>query len=318
MNPEPEKMPDRIDNPQVFLTGGTGFFGKSILSLFLRGFLPEVSLTILSRNPDRFLEEYPEFRGMDRVEFLAGDVRDFSFPDRRFDSVIHAATPTAVLPQGETRDIILRGNERVLAFAKHCGAQKLLLTSSGAVYGIQPPELERVPENFPCSPVTEYGIAKLEAERMCLESGIPTVIARCFAFTGAYLDRNAHFAIGNFIRDCLAGQDIVIQGDGTPFRSYLHADDLTEWLFTLLFRGNPGQAYNVGSDRAVSIRELAETVRLVLGTENQVRVLKKAEPGVKPSRYVPDISKARKELGLSVKIGLEEAIRQSLRPGEVF
>ena len=310
-------MPTSSDNRQIFLTGGTGFFGKSILSMFLRGFFPKVSLTILSRNSVRFLEDHPEFQRLERVEFLSGDVRDFPFPDRRFDSVIHAATPAVVsLPPGEMRDIILRGNERILAFAEHCGAQKLLLASSGAVYGIQPPELERVPEDFPCSPVTEYGIAKLEAERMCLESEIPTVIARCFAFTGPYLDRNIHFAIGNFIRDCLAREDIVIQGDGAPFRSYLHADDLTEWLFTLLFRGTHGQAYNVGSDRAVSIRELAETVRRVLGTGNQIRVLKRAEPGAKPSRYVPDIFKARKELGLSVKIGLEEAIRQSLRPGE--
>lgn len=304
-------------NGSIFLTGGTGFFGKSILSMLLRGFLPEVSLTILSRNPARFLEDYPEFRALERVEFLSGDVRNFSFPDRLFDCVIHAATPAVVsLSPGEMKDIILRGNERVLAFAKHCGAQKLLLTSSGAAYGVQPPELERIPEDFPGLPVTEYGIAKLEAERMCLESGIPTVIARCFAFTGPYLDRNIHFAIGNFIRDCLAGQDIVIQGDGTPFRSYLHADDLTEWLFALLFRGTPGQAYNVGSDRAVSIRELAETVRRVLGTGNQIRVLKTAEPGARPLRYVPEISKIRKELGVSVKIGLEEAIRQSLRPGE--
>ena len=306
-----------LESADIFLTGGTGFFGKSILSMLQRGFLPDASLTILSREPERFLERHPEFRGMKRVEFLAGDVRDFPFPDRRFDCMIHAATPAVVsLPPGEMKDIVLRGNERVLAFAEHCGARRLLLTSSGAVYGVQPPELEYIPEDFPCSPVTEYGIAKLEAEQKCLASGIPTVIARCFAFTGPYLDRNVHFAIGNFIRDCLSGKDIVIQGDGTPFRSYLHSDDLAEWLFSLLFHGTPGQVYNVGSDQAVSIRELAETVWRVLGAENQIRVLKKVEPDAKPSRYVPDISKIQKELGVSVKIGLEEAIRKSLRLGE--
>lgn len=305
------------EGTHIFLTGGTGFFGKSILSMLQRGFLPDASLTILSREPERFLERYPEFREMERVEFLAGDVRDFPFPNRRFDCMIHAATPAlSTLPPGEIRDIILRGNERVLAFTKHCNAKKLLLTSSGAVYGIQPPEMEYIPEDFPCSPVTEYGIAKREAEQMCLESGIPTVIARCFAFTGPYLDRNVHFAIGNFIRDCLAGKDIVIQGDGTPFRSYLHSDDLTEWLFTILAEGCPGHPYNVGSDQAVSIRELAETVRRVMGAKNQILIQKRPVSGEKPARYVPDISKAQKELGLSVKIGLEKAILKSLRPGE--
>ena len=78
----------------VFITGGTGFFGKSMLDYRLRhpAMFAE-DWTILSRNPARFLAENPQFARLDGVEFVAGDVRDFDLPERRFDAVIHAATP---------------------------------------------------------------------------------------------------------------------------------------------------------------------------------------------------------------------------------
>ena len=82
--------------------------------------------------------------------------------------------------------------------------------------------MTNVQENFPCNPVTEYGIAKKEAENMCLDSGISTRIARCFAFVGPRLALDIHFAIGNFIRNGLNKEKIIINGDGTPYRSYLY------------------------------------------------------------------------------------------------
>ena len=295
----------------IFLTGGTGFFGKSILSMLQRGFGPELKFTFLSRNPDKFLTDHPEFADLEKVRFIAGDVRDFRFPEQTFDYVFHAAAPARQMPPGVERDIIITGTRRVLNFARECGAKRLLFVSSGAVYGPQPPDVERIPETFPCHPVTEYGIAKYEAERICLDSEIETVIARCFAFVGPWLNRNIHFAIGNFIRDCLAGNDIVIKGDGTPYRSYLYADDLVQWLFRILFEGQAGKAYNVGSDQAISIRELAETVRKVLRTENRIAICGQPSPGKRPERYVPDIAEIQRKLKVSIEIGLEEAILKS-------
>ena len=105
---------------------------------------------------------------------------------------------------------------------------------------------------------------------------------------------------------------IVINGDGTPLRSYLYADDLVEWLFAILERGESGRPYNVGSDCAMSIRELAEKVRRALGSDSEIVVKGTPASGVAPSVYVPSIDRAREELGLKVKIPLEDAIRLSV------
>ncbi len=135
------------------------------------------------------------------------------------------------------------------------------------------------------------------------------MIARCFAFVGPDLPLNAHFAIGNFIRDALTADAFTVAGDGTPLRTFLNQTDLAHWLFTLLKSGRSGEAYNVGSDEVISIADLAHLVRDVLAPEKPVHILGKPDPGVSHNRYVPDISKAQQQLGLSVTVPLAEAIR---------
>ena len=302
---------------RIFITGGTGFFGKSILDYRMRHpeFLADADITILSRHPDAFVAANPKLAQQPDVRFVAGDVRTFSTTDftdyTDFDTIIHAATAAVTtLSDDEMYSTIVDGTRNVLAFAKACGAKRLLFTSSGAVYG---PQTTSVAEDDATVPTTAYGRGKLAAEQLCIASGIPTLIARCFAFTGPYLNRRIHFAIGNFIQDCLDNKPIVIKGDGTPLRSYLYADDLVEWLFAILDRGEPGRPYNVGSPQGLSIRELAETVRSALGATNNIQVLG-TPTGAPPSVYVPDTHRTMAELGLKVRVSLPEAIRLSAVP----
>ena len=298
---------------RLFITGGTGFFGKSMLDYRLRH--PEwewakAEWVVLSRTPDRFVASCPKLANQVGVSFVAGDVRDFAFPKGSFNAIVHAATSAVTtLSDEEMTSVIVDGARRIVEFVKAAGCQTLLFTSSGAVYG---PRTSLSCEEDSCAPTTAYGKGKLEAEKLLVDSGLDVKIARCFAFVGAYLNRGIQYAIGNFMQNCIDDKPIVINGDGTPLRSYLYADDLVEWLFATLERGKSGRPYNVGSDRAVSIRALAETVRTVLGSKSEIVVKGAPVPGAKPSVYVPNIDRARNELGLEVKVALEDSIRLSV------
>ena len=303
----------QIGPKRLFITGGTGFFGKSMLDYRLRHpdwKWAQAEWVILSRAPGRFAAAHQQLANQPGVSFVAGDVRDFVFPQGPFDAIIHAATSAVTtLSDAEMTSVILDGVRHVTDFAKAADCRTILFTSSGAVYG---PRTEPVAESDACNPTTAYGKGKLAAEQILVGSGFDVRIARCFAFVGPHLNRGIQFAIGNFIQNCLDGNSIVINGDGTPLRSYLYADDLVEWLFAILARGETGRPYNVGSDHAFSILELAERVRRVLGTRNEIVVRGNPEPGAKPSVYVPDITRARSELGLDVSVPLDEAIRSTV------
>jgi dTDP-glucose 4,6-dehydratase len=141
--------------------------------------------------------------------------------------------------------------------------------------------------------------------------GIQTKIARSFAFLGPYLPLDAHFAAGNFLNDGLDGRSIRVNGDGTPYRSYLYAADLAIWLWTILFRGELGRAYNVGCEREVTVAELACMIAGYFATGTQFCTAPR--PDAKAARYVPSTRRAREELGLETWISLEEAVDRTAR-----
>ncbi len=243
--------------------------------------------------------------------------------------MIHAATEASLKQSTEQPldmlSTILAGTERALEFATHCGAQKFLLTSSGAVYGRQPAEITHLPESYmgapdPLDPASVYAEGKRASELMCalyqktasMRGGLfEAKIARCWAFTGAHLPLDTHFAIGNFIGDVLAGRPIAIGGDGTPRRSYLYGADLAIWLWTVLFRAPALVPIHVGSDEDVSILELARVVADTLRPGTAVTVAHQPAPGAGPARYVPSIDRAANLLGLHPSIGLAESIRRT-------
>jgi dTDP-glucose 4,6-dehydratase len=312
-----------LRNRRLFITGGTGFFGCWLLETFAAAnaaFELQAEAVVLTRNPEKFAKKAPHLVADSGIRLFPGDVSDFPFPAGKFSHIIHAATTSsAPVSNSEMASTILDGTRRVLAFAATSGAEQLLFTSSGAVYGPQSPDLSNVPETFQGAPtlapnpLAVYGEGKRMAELLCSiahqETGLNTKIARCFAFVGPHLPLEAHFAIGNFIRDAMAGRPIQVQGDGSPFRSYLYAADLAVWLWTILFKGEPGRPYNVGSSQAISIRDLAATIGSLFNVP--VQIAKPANPGTPAARYVPDTCRAETELGLKTWTSLEEAIRKT-------
>lgn len=325
---ETKDLWESLRGRSLFLTGGTGFVGTWLVETFVwanRRLRLDATVTLLSRNPQAFADKAPEAAADPSVIFLEGCLSDFPIPPRKYEFVIHAATDQVPAPSqeapGGTFDRELAGTRRVLELARRAEARRLLFTSSGAVYGTQPPGIDRISEDYSGAPETTdvrsgYGQAKRASEFLCTlhgqQYGFEPVIARLFAFAGPHLPLNLNFAVGNFVRDALRGGPIRIAGDGTPRRSYLYAADLAIWLWTILLRGQPARPYNVGSDRDISIGQLAQCVADNGKPGTAVEIAQSPKPGIPPARYVPCIDRARKELALEVRIPLDEAIRRMI------
>lgn len=319
---------EELRGARLFVTGGTGFFGCWLLESLCWANARlglAARAVVLTRDPAAFARKAPHLASDPAVQCVRGDVRDDTLPPGPFTHVIHAATDADAAQQEQQPlvmfDTILDGTRRVLAHAAQNGAQQLLLTSSGAVYGPQPPELSHLPEEYrggpdPCDVHAVYAEAKRAAELLGMlyaQQGLAVKIARGFAFVGPYLPLDRHFAAGNFLCDALHGDPIRVNGDGTPYRSYQYASDLTVWLWTILLRGETGRPYNVGEEDAVSIAELAHLIAALVDPPVAVHIARPPMPGQLPSRYVPSTTRARAELGLANTVPLADALARTLR-----
>ncbi len=319
---------DEMKNKTVFVTGGTGFFGIWLQMSFVhinRYAGLNAKMIVLTRNKLSFLSKYPWLQNNGEVSFIEGDICSFKFPEEKIDYIIHAATDASVKLNLESPlemfETVVNGTKKVLELAVDKDVQSFLFISSGAVYGKQPSTISNVDENYTggpdiSSPASVYSEGKRMAEVLCStfakHKHIPLKTARCYAFVGPFLPIDTHFAIGNFINDILNKRDIIVKGDGSPYRSYLYVSDLAVWLWVILLKGENGQAYNVGSDRSITIEELAQKV-LRISSENFLKIeISQPRCSDPVLRYVPSIAKARRSLGLDVYIDLDKAIEKTI------
>ena len=309
----------------LLVIGGTGFFGKSILDFYKRGLLSPWGIDkviVMSRNSDNFKHNYPELISQG-VEFFTGDIATIDYlPSAEY--VIHAAASTDaslyLSHNKKEKKNIIRGtlNYCQLAAEFHKDS-KIVFCSSGAVYGYQPEQVKYLTENMTFGNIESlnevkksYAYAKRDAEIAIQElgkAGLNVSIARCFAFVGKYLPKDQHFAIGNFIADGIAGRDIEVKATKKVYRSYMYADDLVEWLMSLANNSNPQcPIYNVGSDKEIEIRDLANMVSNVFNVG--IQSLESSTNHV--DRYIPSVEKAINELELNNGYTLKESILMSI------
>jgi dTDP-glucose 4,6-dehydratase len=318
---------EELRGKRIFISGGTGFLGRWLLESLVwanERLGLGASAVVLTRDPVAFTSRAPHLVSNSSIRLHVGDIRSFDFPSGHFPFIIHAATDSKhqVAPEDsiDLLDTIVQGTRRILEFARYCGAARLLNISSGAIYGSQPADITHLPESYsggpdPALPRSVYGESKRIAELLCslyaARYGFECKIARCFAFVGPYLPLDAHFAIGNFIRDVITSGIVLVKGDGTPYRSYLYAADLAVWLWTILFRGISCRPYNVGSEHGATIAEIASEVGGCLDPAARVTIAGSPVPGQTASRYVPSTRRAQEELGLRECFTLNESIRRT-------
>ena len=314
----------------IFLTGGTGFFGKWLLESFIyvnEKLALNAKITTLTRNPEAFLLEYPFYmEHTNTVQFVKGDILTYDFNlDEKFQFIIHAATSASESLNKSNpllmMDTITIGTRKVLDFAITQPLEGFLFVSSGAIYGKQPWNQTYINEND-CFKIninnsnSAYAEGKRIAELYCStyfeKYNLHVKIARCFAFVGPYLPLDTHFAIGNFINNAINNEDIIIKGDGSTIRSYMYASDLMAWLWKILLKGEINQPYNVGSDEGVSIKQLAEKIRSISNAKVAVKILGSPVQKEHIDIYCPSITKAN-TINVQIKIQLTESIEKTIK-----
>jgi len=310
-----------LNDKRLFMTGCTGFFGFWLLMAihYLNESGANINVVALSRNPQRFLTRHPFFRQCQWLSFCQGEVSDYLPPEGDFDLFIHGATdtsPDAIALPLLLFQSMLNGTKHVLEHALSAKAQRVLIVSSGAVYGEQPWDIDKISEDQ-CFVGSSLDVKNLYCEgKRAMEMlsacyadahDIEIITARCFAFIGYGLPK--HLAIAQLINDALYADEITVKGDGMPVRSYLYAADLAVWLLTILARGQKASAYNVGSDVGMTIAEHAQLVKAVLAPDKEIKIEANLQKK-KQARtvYVPDINKAINELDLKIWSSLNESI----------
>ncbi|MEK6611331.1 MAG: NAD(P)-dependent oxidoreductase [Gemmatimonadota bacterium] len=317
---------DDYRDARIFITGVTGFVGSWMLETVLhaeRTLKLGLTVTALVRDHDAFTARFPHLAALPALRLHVGDVRTVEPPTHAFSHFVHcasAATPqmNADRPE-EVVDIIVNGSGRMIEAAEAGNEARFLQVSSGAVYGPQPAALAQLRETYGArasrdEPSQRFGWAKHQSElrgNASVSKGLGFVSARGFALIGPRLPLAGPFAIGNFLGDILAGRTVAIAGDGSPVRSWMHAADLAVWNWTILARGRPGAAYNVGSEEALTLCDAAHRVAAL--AEPPVAVMRATEPspGAVTSRYVPSTELARDEMGLETWIPFGDALQRT-------
>ncbi len=313
----------------VVITGGTGFVGtwlSEMLSTLNDDFLFGTQIVLISRSTDHFRATRPHLANRKDVTLVKSDVRHtFELP-KETNWVIHAAAnPDGRLHSSnpvEAMSIIADGTASVLRSVDRCSQFKMFLNlSSSLIYGGQPWELEKMAETFAgapdCASVSSvYAEAKRFAETLCAaarsQARIPVVTARPFAFIGPYQSMEANWAINSFIRDAMSGNAVRVTGDGQTVRSYMYPSDMAFWMLRVLTAGVSGTAYNVGSEEGIALETLASMIAGHFTPRPEVRL--RTAAGIVPrNRMVPDVSRAKKMLGLMQKVSLAQAVERTIQ-----
>jgi UDP-glucuronate decarboxylase len=314
-----------LDGARLLLTGATGFVGTHMLESVRHARArtgADVRVVAPARNPESLRARLPWTKNASWLEVVQGDIHRFALPPGAIDLAIHSAntaSPGEIAddPKGISR-MVVEGSARVYALASAGGARRMLQLSSGSVCGAHFTPSKPIteddsgePQFLGDGPADRLARAKREAEQALLlaagQPGAPVIVfARGFALCGPWLPLDSAFAFGNFLGAAMRGRPVIVNGDGTPVRSYLYSGDMVVWLWTLLLKGANGRAYNVGSAHAVTIGELAHRVAALVG--GSVEIAAVPSPGARAHWHVPDVTRIRAELGLEETVPLNDAI----------
>ncbi len=303
---------------RVLVTGGAGFIGSHLVDGLVRS---GCSVKVLDNLSGGSLDNIGLHLERGSVEFFEGDIRDRELVDklvREVDAVVHLAAlvsvPLSVEDPDLTLDVNVNGTSNVLFSCCFANVKKIVFASSCAVYGA--PEYLPIDEGHPTCPLSPYASSKLEGEHACEEfsecSDADMVILRFFNVYGPRQALNEYSGvITRFLDWAEKDEPLVIYGDGSQTRDFIHVSDVAQAILALLAKDKVDGVFNIGSGEAVTIGELAEKVVKLVGKD--LNVIHELPRSGDIERSVADVFKARKAFGFSPRVSLEEGLQSLLR-----
>ena len=305
-----------IKGKTIFITGGAGFIGSSLI-----GRVVENNKIVVYDNMSRNSLKDKPYNDHNNITLLEGDVLDFDLLSHSMegaDIIVHCAAiagiDTVIKSPVSTLRVNMIGSANVLeAASKLSRCDRVVCFSTSEVFG-QHAFCSNENDNTVMGEVGEsrwtYAVSKVAEEHLAIayhkEKWLPTAVVRPFNVYGP--GQVGEGAMHTFVKNAIKDDTIEIHGDGTQIRAWCYIDDLLDGLLLIMAHPNAvGESFNIGNKKAVTtIFGLANTVIRVLNSKSKIIFVRKDYVDVE--LRVPSVSKARELLGFEAKIDLEEGI----------
>lgn len=300
----------------ILITGGAGFLGSNLTyHLLSEGH----EVYVIDNFVTSSRSAVSEFLKYESYHFFQKDICDNSFFDIfssvKLDEIYHLACPTGVANlEPLCEEMILTctsGTRNVMELARRKSA-RVVFTSSSEVYGNpeSTPQTESYSGNVdPLGVRSPYEEGKRISESIVrmyfVKYGVDARIVRVFNTYGPRMDLSDSRVIPRFLLSLRDRRALPVHGDGSQRRTFCYVSDLISGLITVMEKGESGSVYNLGSDREISILELARLMQDVYGVRSSVEHL----PSLSHDHNfrLPDLSRVR-DLGWSPAVPLERGI----------
>lgn len=259
-----------LNGCNILITGATGLIGGCLVDFLMTNPQHQYHVYALGRNEERAHKRFLSYWHEADFHFIKHDISEPLASDIRFDYIIHAASNASPNFFKEKPVEVIKSNivgvEHLMEHGLHHGMRRILFVSSGEIYGEgNGREFSETDSGYVDCATSRacYPSSKRAAETLCVsyaaEYGADVVIARLCHTYGPYFTESDNRVYAQFIRNLLAGEDIILKSRGEQFRSWLYVVDCAQALLTILTKGEKGQAYNVADEQSnVTIRHLAE------------------------------------------------------------
>jgi UDP-glucose 4-epimerase len=305
-----------LSEKTVLVTGGAGFIGSSLVRLLAAS---GATVRVVDNLVNGKAENLDEVLS-DSVSLHVVDIRQQETMKELLtgvDLVFHLAclgVRHSIHAPYENHEVNATGTLNLLALAREVGVRRFVYTSTSEVYGTA--RIVPMTEEHPTYPMTVYGAAKLAGEcytRAYYETyGYETVVVRPFNAFGprSHHEGDSGEVIPKFLLRSMVGKPMVIFGDGSQTRDFTYVEDTARGILLAgLCEEAIGQTINLGSNHEITINELAETIKAVIGNPNAEVTHDMPRPG-DVLRLYADSSKAERLLGFEPQISMNEGLQR--------